>query len=103
MNGPPKRIIELAEAFAVFASIASGVKHVVIKVCHVASFDNLNVAEVYIIHDQPLPPKWCDECLTIHDQPLPLDAGFTLYNPPLPTPDKVFVNPEEGKIEPRLN
>lgn len=102
MKLPPRSIIDLAEAFTFFATIASGVKHFV-KIELVGQFGPMTLAQVCIAHGEPLPPEWCEECLAMHGQPLPMDAGFTLTNPPLPTPDRVFVNPDGGEIQPQFN
>jgi len=103
MSGPPKFIIDAAEAFAFFATMASGVRHYVAEINPVL-IGGFLIAEVGIAHDDPGPPEWCGCCKSVHPPPMPEEHDYNRGAPPLPTPDKVFLNPyPKGLIDPDWN
>ena len=81
-----------AEAYIVYATIASGVRHLLTKLEYDAERDTVALE----IHAEVFPSfNKCEGCGGEHvSLPiLPSDMGYGLDNPPLPFPNAIFLDP----------
>jgi len=92
-------LIMKAQAYAFFSTLSSGVKHRVGS----TYVDGAGQALIEVIVDYEGNGEHCSECGGVHRATIPSEMGYDLDNPPMPTPDKVFVAPDQDLIRPNLN